>query len=453
MNDSDLEEQTNELLVIQEICDTENLQLFTSGQETFEEIKAEFNEDFFKSFGFPARLGGRLDICPSLNEDLKVFWSANDHDYVTVQHLPPVTIDFCQPLDYPSKSSPDFKLTCFWLTLDQVQLLEREFRKIAEDNSQCVILYLWISVIKDDLFTLLEINDKLNVQPLIPPVKKPISRFNILKFDAKIDWTLRYSGKVKKFNADRGFGFIISQDLKSELFFHISELATPQVPIKKDDPITFELKKDEHKKKVCAVKIEVSGDQVLEQTDPNEVPNIVKMLQMHNEDQESKIFAKSMFDCNVCFGEKTGNQCLKFTPCQHVFCKECMKSYFEVQIKEGQMSNLICPMDKCTSQALPTQVQNLVSTKSFQLYEQVLLSTTLESMADVVLCPRRHCQCPTIIDREASMGQCPNCTFVFCIYCKASFHGVAPCRYVIFPQLIFVEPEFLMRSCVCIFDL
>eukprot|EP00093_Oithona_nana_P001720 01720.XXX_1178_144_1 [CDS] Oithona nana genome sequencing. len=152
------------------------------------------------------------------------------------------------------------------------------------------------------------------------------------------------------------------------------------------------------------------------------------MLKMHNEDQEAKIFQKSIFDCNVCLGEKTGRQCLRFTPCNHVFCNDCMKSYFEVQIKEGQMSNLTCPMDKCTCQALPTQVQTLVSAKSFQLYEQVLLSTTLESMADVVLCPRRHCQCPTIIDREASMGQCPNCTFVFCIYCKASFHGVAPCR-------------------------
>ena len=92
------------------------------------------------------------------------------------------------------------------------------------------------------------------------------------------------------------------------------------------------------------------------------------------------------------------------------------------------MTSLTCPEQKCTSQALPTQVKALVSDKNFQLYEKVLLATTLESMADIVLCPRKDCQCPTIIDREANMGQCPNCTFVFCIYCKATFHGVAPCR-------------------------
>jgi hypothetical protein len=35
-----------------------------------------------------------------------------------------------------------------------------------------------------------------------------------------------------------------------------------------------------------------------------------------------------------------------------------------------------------------------------------------------------------MIDRDASMGVCPKCAFAFCIYCKAAFHGVAPCRSV-----------------------
>ena len=433
MSDSDLEEQTNELLVIKEICGEECIQLFTSKQEAIEEIEAEFNPTFFQSFQYPdSRFGGRLDISPSLNEDLKLSWSSKQADNVTVQHLPPITIEFCQPLDYPSKSSPAFKLNCLWLTSSQLQLLEQEFRKIASENEQLVILYLWISVIKDDLFTLLEINgDTLNVQPLIPSLLKKPKKLVQLSFNAKIDWTQRYQGQIKKFNHERGFGFINSQDLKAELFFHITEFLGNSGEIQKDFSVSFDLKKDEITKKVSAVKVQLSShDKPDDQEDAKELPEIVKMLKMHNEDQELKIFQKSIFDCNVCFCEKTGKQCMKFTPCNHVFCNDCMKSYFEVQIKEGQMSNLICPMDKCTNQALPTQVQSLVSAKSFQLYEQVLLSTTLESMADVVLCPRRACQCPTIIDREASMGQCPSCTFVFCIYCKASFHGVAPCRYV-----------------------
>ena len=61
------------------------------------------------------------------------------------------------------------------------------------------------------------------------------------------------------------------------------------------------------------------------------------------------------------------------------------------------------PKDKCTVQELPTQVKALVSPKHYQKYEEILLSTTLETMTDVILCPLQHCQCPTLIDREARL--------------------------------------------------
>jgi len=171
-----------------------------------------------------------------------------------------------------------------------------------------------------------------------------------------------------------------------------------------------------------------NNDEDLTKNDNEEDPKIVKWLKNFNENQEIEAFNSQVFECIICFAEKLGKNCLRFAECQHVFCNECMKSHFEVKISQGEMTSLTCPEQKCTSQALPTQVKALVSDKNFQLYEKVLLATTLESMADIVLCPRKDCQCPTIIDREANMGQCPNCTFVFCIYCKATFHGVAPCR-------------------------
>ena len=37
---------------------------------------------------------------------------------------------------------------------------------------------------------------------------------------------------------------------------------------------------------------------------------------------------------------------------------------------------------------------------------------------DVVICPRLACQCPTVIDRDTNMGQCPACHLAFCIYCR-----------------------------------
>ena len=69
----------------------------------------------------------------------------------------------------------------------------------------------------------------------------------------------------------------------------------------------------------------------------------------------------------------------------------------------------------------------------YAMYESKLLETTLSSMTDVLYCPRRHCGAPVVIDREDSIAHCPNdkCAFVFCIYCKATYHGKEPCRLVV----------------------
>ena len=61
----------------------------------------------------------------------------------------------------------------------------------------------------------------------------------------------------------------------------------------------------------------------------------------------------------VCFSEKLGSACIRFVGCDHVYCKECMKSYFEIQIADGTVKRLTCPEDECTSQASPGQVRSM----------------------------------------------------------------------------------------------
>jgi hypothetical protein len=97
-----------------------------------------------------------------------------------------------------------------------------------------------------------------------------------------------------------------------------------------------------------------------------------------------------------------------------------MAAYFTEKISTGAVASLTCPTAACEVQALPNQVAELVVAGLYAKYEQLLLETQLESMADVVSCPRVDCQCPTMIDRETNLGQCPACSFAFCIYCKVS---------------------------------
>ena len=84
--------------------------------------------------------------------------------------------------------------------------------------------------------------------------------------------------------------------------------------------------------------------------------NMLLLLRDYDSEMDEKVFSSKTFDCKVCFQEKNGKHCIKFWPCNHVYCKDCMKDYFEVQIKEGNIKLLRCPTDSCKSEANPKQV-------------------------------------------------------------------------------------------------
>eukprot|EP00092_Neocalanus_flemingeri_P032850 GFUD01035727.1.p1 GENE.GFUD01035727.1~~GFUD01035727.1.p1 ORF type:complete len:851 (+),score=264.61 GFUD01035727.1:38-2590(+) len=192
---------------------------------------------------------------------------------------------------------------------------------------------------------------------------------------------------------------------------------------------------------VCPVPPETSSSK--QENDIRDDPVIHKRVRRHSRQQqqlatllrefnnmkEEEEFAVSLNSCLICFTDKIGSQCLRFVVCSHVYCRDCMTNYFIEKISTGAVSSLVCPTPKCDTQALPNQVAELVTPDLFQKYESLLLETQLESMTDVMSCPRVVCQCPTMIDRETNMGQCPACQLAFCIYCKATYHGVSPCKF------------------------
>ena len=82
--------------------------------------------------------------------------------------MPPILIEFAHPKDYPSKSCPEFKICCDWLTGSQIDSLRRKFQDIWTENYSCVILFIWISVIKDELLEVLDINhNAFNIDELV----------------------------------------------------------------------------------------------------------------------------------------------------------------------------------------------------------------------------------------------------------------------------------------------
>jgi E3 ubiquitin-protein ligase RNF14 len=89
------------------------------------------------------------------------------------------------------------------------------------------------------------------------------------------------------------------------------------------------------------------------------------LLKDYDKDQNDLRFQASYFSCKVCFTDKLGKDCIKFNECGHVFCNECMKGYFESQIQSGDVNKLICPYEKCESQALQAQVTQVKVSKLY----------------------------------------------------------------------------------------
>jgi hypothetical protein len=66
--------------------------------------------------------------------------------------------------------------------------------------------------------------------------------------------------------------------------------------------------------------------------------------------------------------------------------------------------------------------------QAYERWESLLLKRTLDSMEDIVYCPRSTCQTPVVESSDDDqMAQCSRCFFTFCTLCNESFHPGTQC--------------------------
>lgn len=153
-----------------------------------------------------------------------------------------------------------------------------------------------------------------------------------------------------------------------------------------------------------------------------------EVIEDYDRERSKTEFGRNVFMCNICLVNKLGITCMQFKPCEHVFCRECISGYIEVRIKEGTVHAINCPEPKCGTEVSPPQIRELVSPELFARYDHILLASILDTMGDIIYCPRSSCQYPVSKEENEKMAICPECKYVFCIYCKMVYHGVEPCR-------------------------
>ncbi|XP_015689075.2 E3 ubiquitin-protein ligase RNF14-like [Oryza brachyantha] len=147
------------------------------------------------------------------------------------------------------------------------------------------------------------------------------------------------------------------------------------------------------------------------------VDSTIPLMQSHSEKRSHKIFLQSLFECGICFSEDAGINFIKL-PCHHFFCVKCMESHCKIHVKEGNLTQLACPDTNCRNPLPPSVLKSLLRDDGYAQWESFALKKLLDTMPDLVYCPRCHTACLEV-DNDA---QCPCCFFTFCTLCKRRRH-------------------------------
>ncbi|KAI3835377.1 hypothetical protein MKW98_020493 [Papaver atlanticum] len=146
---------------------------------------------------------------------------------------------------------------------------------------------------------------------------------------------------------------------------------------------------------------EDAGDRraISESVSPDvDIPSILN----YNDDKCNEKFRQNLHECCIFLSEYAGTNFIRL-PCKHFFCRNCMQTYTTMHAKESVA--ILCPQIKC---------KELVPLGLSHLFQK-----TLDSMSDLVYCPRCETAC---LEDEDHLAQCVKCFFTFCGLCRDRLH-------------------------------
>uniref|UniRef100_A0A0D9VJR8 RBR-type E3 ubiquitin transferase n=1 Tax=Leersia perrieri TaxID=77586 RepID=A0A0D9VJR8_9ORYZ len=110
-------------------------------------------------------------------------------------------------------------------------------------------------------------------------------------------------------------------------------------------------------------------------------------------------------------------------PCGHSFCVKCMETQCVIHVKEGSVTSLTCPDTSCRRPLPSAVMRGLLSDGDYARWESLVLRRMLDTMPDVVYCPRCSAACVAADDD----AQCSGCFFTFCAVCRERRHVDGTC--------------------------
>ncbi|CAF3373663.1 unnamed protein product [Rotaria socialis] len=161
------------------------------------------------------------------------------------------------------------------------------------------------------------------------------------------------------------------------------------------------------------------------------VENAEKIFQNlieYNQRREDDLFRNQLQTCSICTDIIPGIDCIRLHRCGHFYCRSCLNNYIRITFENGKFGeNLHCPENQCRQALLPTEVKQAIQNDElYERYERLTLQHGLESMEDIVWCPR--CQSPVVSGPDSdNLAVCGLCRYTFCKKCKEIFHSQTMC--------------------------
>eukprot|EP01026_Neomeris_dumetosa_P076861 TRINITY_DN82777_c0_g1_i10.p1 TRINITY_DN82777_c0_g1~~TRINITY_DN82777_c0_g1_i10.p1 ORF type:complete len:570 (-),score=70.59 TRINITY_DN82777_c0_g1_i10:386-2095(-) len=139
---------------------------------------------------------------------------------------------------------------------------------------------------------------------------------------------------------------------------------------------------------------------------------------------KTKHFNSTLHTCLICFDNKQGSDFIRLEDCIHKFCLECLMSHCKLHVQEGSLNQLRCPDPECNKPFSQSTLQRILTQEEYERWETLTLQMALDSMADVVYCPRCG---GTSLEEGKDLAQCPKCLFAFCPMCYMAYHPGGVC--------------------------
>lgn len=147
----------------------------------------------------------------------------------------------------------------------------------------------------------------------------------------------------------------------------------------------------------------------------NKYLNIKKLLLHYDKEQCQQNFNNKDFTCDICFEEYKGLKCIELENCGHIYCKSCIQEHIQTKLSE-YVKIIPCPTLDCNNKINVNDIK-ILCPSIFPQYEELMVRVALDTMDDVIYCPKISCQYPVIRDPSDTAPICPNCNYCFCIYC------------------------------------